>query len=153
LEDTEKYKHLSQHPLIASECCPITLLHPQSTGSGSALQLPSPFWRYLSLSQAHNLMAQTSTSAGLSSATTSSTYNVFSAIASNGNGGTYGVQPGNVASDPTNQAGQNAAGASGSSDGSLNLSTGATVAIIVIVVLVVLIGGKHPHSPSTRLSR
>jgi hypothetical protein len=90
-------------------------------------------------------MAQTSTSAGSPSAAASSSYNVFSAIASNSpNGGTYGVQPGNVASDPTNQAGQNAAGASGASDGSLNLSTGATVAIIVIVCLVVLIGGEHP---------
>ena len=53
------------------------------------------------------------------------------------------MQPGNVASDPTNQAGQNAAGASGASEGSLNLSTGATVAIIVIVAVVVLLGGEH----------
>jgi hypothetical protein len=99
-------------------------------------------------------MAQTPTSAGSSTATASSTYNVFSAIASsNGNGGTYGVQPGNVASDPTSQAGQNAAGASGSSDTSINLSTGATVAIIVVVVLVVLVGGKQLPLQFAGLSR
>ena len=98
-------------------------------------------------------MAQTSTSSGLSSATASSTYNVFSAIASSSNGGTFGLEPGSVASDPTNQAGQDAAGASGSSDGSLNLSTGVTVAIIVVAVLVVLVGGKHPHLAFIKLSR
>ena len=90
-------------------------------------------------------MAQTTTPTGSPSTTATSSYNVFSAIASSnpGNGGNFGVQPGNVASDPTNQAGQNAAGALGSSDGSVNLSTGVTVAIIVVVCLVVLIGGEH----------
>ena len=51
-----------------------------------------------------------------------------------------GIQPGNIASDPTNHT---AGGTSGSSDSSLNLSTGGTVAIIVIVGLVVLLGGEH----------
>jgi hypothetical protein len=94
-------------------------------------------------------MAQATTPTGSPSTTATTSYNVFSAIASSnpGNGGNFGVQPGNVASDPTNQAGQNAAGASGSSDGSINLSTGVTVAIIVVVCLVVLLGGEHTCSP------
>src|SRR5438477_11615579 len=90
-------------------------------------------------------MAQTTTTTGSPSTTGTSSYNVFSAIASSNpaNSGNFGVQPGNVASDATSEAGQNAAGASGGSDGSINLSTGVTVAIIVIVCLVVLIGGGH----------
>jgi len=76
------------------------------------------------------------------SPTPTSTYNVFSAIASAHPSANYGVQPGNVASNPTNQAGNNAAGASGGSDGSMNLSTGATIAIIVVVCVVILGGAS-----------
>ena len=83
------------------------------------------------------------------SPTPTSTYNVFSAIASAHPSANYGVQPGNVASNPTNQAGNNAAGASGGSDGSMNLSTGATIAIIVVVCVVILGGGKPAYPQST----
>jgi len=66
-------------------------------------------------------------------ATASSTYNVFSAIASSDQGS------GDVGTSP---ASYNAAGASGSSDGSMNLSNGATIAIVVAVVVVVILGGE-----------
>jgi len=109
--------------------------------------MASPAYRWcalvsMMLLQVQPISAQTTLITSQIPSAAASSYNVFSAIASaHPGGGSYGVQPGNVASDPTNQAGENAAGASGSSDNTMNLSMGAEIAIIVAVCAVVLIGG------------
>ena len=103
---------------------------------------------WLSLQLRFSFAQDSKTTPEDSTPTTSSSYNVFSAIASSSpDGGTFGIEPGNVASNPTSQAAQNDAGASGTDQGGLNLSTGDTIAIIVIVSLVVVIGSKPPHHP------
>jgi len=96
----------------------------------------------LILTQTQRSSAETTTTnpayEATSTAASSSSYDVFSAIASAHPSANYG----NVGTAPTSQAGANAAGASGGSDGSMNLSNGATIAIIVVVVIVVLGGAS-----------
>ena len=134
-----------------------------STSKGTHLTLLIEFCLHIFLLFAHPSLAQTTSGAATAAptattttptatsdqSTTTTSTNVFSAIASAhpSNAGLYGVQPGSVGNDPTNQAGENNAGASGGdSSGSINLSTSVIVTIIVIATVVVIIGSTFPYS-------
>jgi hypothetical protein len=92
-----------------------------------------------SLALPSTVFAQSTTTTAQPSAnpTASSTYNVFSAIASSSSNG--GSDPGG-SPEPSGYANPDAAGASGSSQSAITLNTGDQIAIGVVVGLVVIIG-------------
>ncbi|KAI9730135.1 MAG: hypothetical protein M1834_006128 [Cirrosporium novae-zelandiae] len=105
-----------------------------------------PFYFQLlifSLTILHSAFVEAATSTSSSpSSTSTSDYNVFSAIASAHPGtGDSGLQPGDVGADQSSSSEQNAAGASGGEGGSgFNLPKGAMIAICVVVGVVAIVG-------------